>query len=95
MPAAKDLFERTDDWSLISAMFGIRIQIWDGKTLSNQDLELWDAVKRQVPKWALFMRLSLSDEQRLARQEAERQVEQAFEPLHAEHDGRPETNPDQ
>jgi hypothetical protein len=71
----------------IHAMFGLRLKIWDGETLSPQDQELWDAVRRQVPHWALFKRLSLTDEQRLAREKAERQVEQAFESIGPEHNG--------
>jgi hypothetical protein len=87
MPAIRDLFDRPEDMGIIHAMFGLRLKIWDGEILSPQDQELWDAVRRQVPQWALFKRLSLSDEQRLAREKAERQVEQAFESCGPEHDG--------
>jgi hypothetical protein len=55
--------------------------------LNTQDQQLWDAVKRQVPHWALFKRLNLSDEQRLARKKAERQVEQEFESFGTKHNG--------
>ena len=68
-------------------MFGMRLKIWDGEALNAQDRELWDSVKRQVPQWALFKRLSLTDEQRLAREKAERQVERAFESIGPEPDG--------
>jgi hypothetical protein len=67
-------------------MFGIRMQLWDREALNAQDRQLWDAVQRQVPDWALFKRLSLSDEQRVAREQAEQQVEQEFESLGADHD---------
>src|ERR1700693_1614015 len=70
MPALVDLFDRTEDMAIIHAMFGMRLRIWDGEALNAQDQELWDSVKRQVPEWALFKRLSLTDEQRLAREKA-------------------------
>lgn len=87
MPALGDLFDRPDDMAVIHAMFGMRLKIWDGVTLDAQDRQLWDAVRRQVPQWALFQRLRLTDEQTVARGEAERQAQQAFEFLGPEHDG--------
>ncbi len=86
MPPIRDLFDRPGDMGIIHAMFGLRLKMWDGETLNPQDQELWDAVRRQVPQWALFKRLSLTDEQRLAREKAEGQVEQAFESVDPEHD---------
>jgi len=81
MPAIVDIFDRPEDMSVIHAMFGMRIKLWDREALDPQEKELWDAVKAQVPNWALFKRLSLSAEQTLARGRAERQVERAFESL--------------
>ncbi|MGA2049338.1 MAG: hypothetical protein ABSG96_16695 [Terracidiphilus sp.] len=81
LPDMLDLFKRPDDMSIIYAMFAIRLKLWDGETLSAQDRNMWDAVRQQVPNWALFNRLSLSDEQRLARGKAERQVEKEIESL--------------
>ena len=81
MPAIAELVDTLEDMLIIHAMFGIRLKIWDGKMLDSQEQQLWDAVRGQVPNWALFQRLSLSDDQRLAREEAERQVEQEFESL--------------
>jgi hypothetical protein len=78
MPAIGDLFDHPEDMAIIHAMFDMRLKIWDGEALNVQEQELWDAVKRQVPYWALFKRLNLPDEQRLARKKAERQVELAF-----------------
>jgi len=86
MPAMVDLFDKQDDMAIIFRMFGIRMQLWDREALNAQDRQLWDAVQRQVPDWALFKRLSLSDEQRVAREQAEQQVEQEFESLGADHD---------
>ena len=67
-------------------MFGIRLQLWDNEVLNAEDRQLWDAVKRQVPDWALFKRLSLSDEQRAARKKAEQQVQEEFDSLGSNHD---------
>jgi len=87
MPAVGDLFDQADDMLIIHAMFGIRLKLWDCEVLNAQDQQLWDATKRQVPDWALFKRLNLSDEQRLARKKAERQVEKEFESFGDEHNG--------
>ena len=79
MPAIGDLFDKAEDLAIILKMFGIRLKLWDGEVLKIQDRQVWDAIKHQVPDWALFKRLSLSDEQKVAREKAERQVEQEFE----------------
>jgi hypothetical protein len=69
----------------ILRMFGIRLLLWDSEALNTQDRHLWEAVKHQAPNWALFKRLTLSDQQRTARKQAERRVEQEFESLGADH----------
>jgi len=84
LPEILDLLKRPDDMSIIYAMFAIRLKLWDGEPLSPQDRDMWNSVQQQVPNWALFSRLSLSDEQRLARENAERQVEKEIESLGAE-----------
>jgi hypothetical protein len=86
MPAIADLFDKPDDMAIVFKVFGMRIQLWNGEALNAQDQQLWDAVENQVPNWALFKRLRLSEEQRLAREEAERQVEQGFESLGSDSD---------
>jgi hypothetical protein len=68
-------------------MFALRLQLWDGEVLNAPEQTLWDGVKRKVPNWALFRRLTLSADQQLARQEAERQVQQEFECFGGEQDG--------
>ena len=89
MPSVRDLLDKQDDMLIIHAMFGIRLKLWDGEVLSAQDQQLWDAVKGQVPRWALFRRLSLNNEQQQAREEAERQVEREFESLSDDSDNAP------
>src|SRR4051812_33628544 len=71
MPAGRDLFYRLEDMSIIFSMFGIRLKLWDGEVLNVKDQQLWDAVQGQVPHWALFHRLDLTDEQKHARYDAE------------------------
>jgi hypothetical protein len=84
LPEMRDMLD-TQDMRTVLRMFGIRLQLWDNEVLSAEDRELWDAVQRQVPDWALFKRLSLSDEQRASRQQAEQQVQQEFDSLGADH----------
>jgi hypothetical protein len=81
MPSLADLIDNQDDMLIIHAMFGIRMKLWDHELLNAQDQRLWDAVKSQVPRWALFQRLKLDEEQKRARKEAEQQVEREFKSL--------------
>jgi hypothetical protein len=85
MPEMRDLLD-IQDMTTVFRIFGIRLQLWDNEVLNAEDRQLWDAVKRQVPDWALFKRLRLSDEQRAAREKAEQQVQREFESLGADHD---------
>ena len=81
MPSMAELFENTNDAFLIHSMFGLRLKLWDGQTLDADEQQLWDSVKAQVPEWPFFKRLSLSTEQQQAREQAELQVQHAFESL--------------
>jgi len=89
MPSLCDLLAQQHDALVIFAMFGIRLKVWDREVLNAQDQRLWDAVKSQVPDWALFHRLNLNEEQKQAREEAERQVELEFESLSDDSDNAP------
>lgn len=62
------------DRAVILRMFSIRRELWIAEALSDGDKELWDSIRTQVPTWPLFRRLELTDEDKLARQEAEKQV---------------------
>lgn len=53
MPPIGDLFNKPDDMEILFKMFGMRIKLWDGETLNVDDQQLWNAVKNQVPDWAL------------------------------------------
>ena len=65
----------------ILRMFSMRIKLWDAEALSHEENQLWNSIRSQVPNWAIFQRLRLSDEDKLARKEAERQVQLEFESL--------------
>jgi hypothetical protein len=84
LPDTLDLFKRPEDMSFIYEMFAIRFKLWDGEALCAQDRDMWNAVQQQVPNWALFNWLSLSDEQKLARENAEQQVEKEIESFGSE-----------
>ena len=84
MPEMRDMLDM-QDMRTVFRMFGIRLQLWDNEVPNAEDRQLWDTVKGQVPEWALFKRLSLSDEQKAAREKAEQHVHQEFESLDAGH----------
>lgn len=65
----------------ILAMFSIRLKVWDGEVLSDDEARLWDAIRGQVPSWPLFQRLHLTEQHKLARQEAERKLADSIEQL--------------
>ena len=90
MPSVADIFDKPEDMVVINSMCGFRMKLWDGEVLDAQQQQQWDAVRAQVPNWALFKRLTLSEQQKLARQEAEHQVEQEFQLL-ADDDAKPST----
>jgi hypothetical protein len=80
MPEMDDF--SSEDWEemrMVFQMFEIRRQLWDGTVLNDWDRQLWNAARGQVPDWPLFKRLSLTDEQRAARQQAELILQQEFE----------------
>jgi|ERR1700722_6809836 len=81
MPSIAELFENTHDAFLIHSMFALRLKLWDGRALDADEQRLWDSVKAQVPDWPLFKRLSLSSEQKQAREQAELDVQRSFESL--------------
>ena len=62
-------------------MFSIRRELWNAEALSVGDRDLWDSIRTQVPTWALFRRLELADDDKIAKQEIEQQVAQEFDAL--------------
>jgi hypothetical protein len=68
--------EPSEDWEemgMVFRMFWIRQQLWNSTVLTASDRQLWDAVLRLVPDWPLFKRVSLTNEQKAAWQEVERE----------------------
>jgi hypothetical protein len=62
----------------------LRMKIWDGETLDEDDQRFWDAAQEAAPGWALFRRLTLSDDDRRAHQHAFSQVVEFFEAMKSE-----------
>ena len=82
MPDIRELVHYPEeDRERILRMFSIRLKMWDAEALSDDEKRLWDSICAQVPTWALFRRVSLTEEQKVARQKAEQQVAQEFETL--------------
>ncbi len=81
MPDPEVLSCNRDDRFLIYSMFALRLEIWDGRAFTPEGQRLWDSVKAQVPDWPLFKRLSLTDEQKQAREEAETAVRDIYDML--------------
>jgi hypothetical protein len=71
---------------MVDRLFEIRRQIWHGANLSAEDAAFWDAARSEAPHWALFQRLSLSDDDRRYLKEVEEEAEKAFEIMCAEAD---------
>jgi hypothetical protein len=74
------------DRSGIYRLLALRFKIWKGVELEGADREFWDAARAQVPEYALFSRLKLSDEDRAAQEAIEAELEEAFELLFANAD---------
>jgi hypothetical protein len=68
-----------NDREQLLRMFSIRLKLWDDEPLSDDEQQLWDSIRAQLPNWALFQRLKLNLEDMRAREEAERQVYQEGE----------------
>jgi hypothetical protein len=55
-------------------LFAIRLKVWDGEKLSDGESSVWEAARAEVPEWALFHRLVLSDDESEARRRIEKQA---------------------
>ena len=60
-----------DDQDKILRLFWIRKRVWANQVLPDEDQELWETVKSQVPDWPLFQRLAISAEQKQMQLDAE------------------------
>jgi hypothetical protein len=70
----------------VNRLFSLRREIWHGAELSPEDAAFWEAARAEAPAWALFQRLSLSDDDHEFLKQAEEEGEKAFEMLCAEAD---------
>ncbi len=55
----------------IYRLFSIREEIWAGSPPEGDDKVFWENAKAQVPQYALFQRLELSEQERATRARAE------------------------
>jgi hypothetical protein len=76
----------TVEHKMVDRLFEIRRKIWSGAELSAEDEGFWEAARLEAPKWALYQRLSLSDDDREYIRQVEEEAEKAFEMLCAEAD---------
>jgi hypothetical protein len=67
-----------DDRTRVLRLFSLRFKFWDGEALTEEELIFWNGIREQVPNWALFSRLELSESDQAARAEAEAEVEKAL-----------------
>ena len=75
-----------DEWSMVHQLFLIRREIWHGAKLPAEQAELWESARSEAPNWALFHRLSLSDDDYDLLKQVEGEAEKAFEIMCAEAD---------
>ena len=93
MPDIRQLVHcQEQDRKEILQMFSIRLKVWDGKVLSDDETRLWESMRDQVPSWPLFRRLKLTEDHMVAGRKAETQVSQEFEGLSDDADGKYERN---
>jgi hypothetical protein len=70
-----------DDKMQYLRLFAIRIRLWRGEALNEEDQNLWDTVRTQVPTCPVFMRLEISDEDRKTQREAEEETGEILDGL--------------
>lgn len=62
-------------------LMGIRLQIWNGEVLSDEDQAFWNAATAQAPDCPVFQRLTISEDDREAQLAAERSMLEFVEAL--------------
>jgi hypothetical protein len=71
---------------MVHRLFEIRRRIWHEEELSAEDAAFWEAARSEAQDWALFQRLSLSDDDREFLRQVEEEAEKAFEMMCAKAD---------
>jgi hypothetical protein len=74
------------DRAQILWLFGIRVRIWKGETLPEEDQQFWDATESQVAGWAFFQRQKVSAHDRQDQEQVERETSEALTVLVADAD---------
>jgi len=62
------------DLHSIFRLFALRLELWKGKVLEDADRRFWEEARQQVPTYALFRRLVITDQDRRAQAEVEREL---------------------
>ncbi len=69
------------DQRLMLRLFCIRIRIWKGEALSDEDRPFWGDIHSQLPDWAFFQRLTISADDQNAQAAAEQAGESVFKSM--------------
>jgi hypothetical protein len=75
-----------EDRDQMFRLFLLRTKIWKGVELSEDEQDFWDEARARMPSWALFHRISISEADLLAQEQAERDSARALEELFADAD---------
>lgn len=70
-----------DDEMQYLRLLAIRIRLWRGEALSDEDQNLWDTARTQVPTCPVFMRLNISDDDREEQRGAEEETGEILDGL--------------
>ena len=57
---------RIADYLQVMRILGIRVNLWNGLALSDDDQAFWQDAQQQFPNWPVFQRIALTPEQRRA-----------------------------
>jgi hypothetical protein len=87
IPELRDLMKFAEEDRLqIFRLLSIRYDLWDGKSVTPEDQQFWDAARAQVPSTPIFQRITLSDGDKRAHKEARATCEREFEQFLADAD---------
>ena len=87
MPALRQIMKiPEEDRNQMFRLFGIRVKLWKGEALPADDQLFLDTARLQTPSWALFLRQTISADDRHAQDEAERATTKGLGELFARAD---------
>jgi hypothetical protein len=73
--------ERVGDFIQVMRVLGIRVNLWNGLALSEEDRAIWEEASIRFSDWPIFKRLELTLEQRKAHEGVLEDVEAALASL--------------